>query len=64
MFYAITNQELLQPAPGIERFCVSKCRTVPDYGMNIDLDVVKYSDVDFSNPVQKEGPVSFYSFIF
>ena len=25
---------------------VSKCLTVPKNGMNIDLDVVKYSDVD------------------
>ena len=27
---------------------VSKCLTVPENGMNIDSNVVKYSDVDFS----------------
>ena len=41
MFYFITNQGLLQPAPGMERFSVSKCLPVPENGMNIELIMVK-----------------------
>ena len=48
MFYVITNQGLLQPAPGMEGCCVSKCLLVPENGMNIELFVVNYSDFDFS----------------
>ena len=47
MFYVITNQGLLQPARGMEGFCVSKCLPVPENGMNIEFFVVNYSDVDF-----------------
>ena len=32
----------------LKEYWVSKCLTVPENGMNIDLNVVKYSDVDFS----------------
>ena len=47
MFYVITNQGTLQPAPGMEWFWVLKCQPVPENGMNIDLDVVNNSDFDF-----------------
>ena len=40
------NQGLLQPAPGMEDFCFSKCLPVP-VRMNIELFVVNYSDFDF-----------------
>ena len=52
VFYVITNQGLLQPAPGMESFWVSKCLPVPENEMNIDLDVVKYSDFDFKISVR------------
>ena len=48
MFNIITNQGLLQPAPGMESFCVSKCLPVPENGMNIELFVINHSNVDFS----------------
>ena len=48
-FYVIANQGLLQPAPGMEGFCFSKCLLIPENGMNtIELFVVNYSDFDFS----------------
>ena len=47
MFCAITNQGLLEPAPGMEGFCVSKYLPVPNV-MNIELIVVNYSDFDFN----------------
>ena len=50
MFYVIVNQGLLQrlqPALGMEGYCVSKCLPVPENGMNIELFVVNYSDFDF-----------------
>ena len=47
MFYVITNKGLLQPALGMEGYCVSKCLPFPENGMNIELFVVNHSDVDF-----------------
>ena len=41
----------------MERFCVSKCQLVPINGMNIDLDVVKYSDFDFNQAVTNLGKI-------
>ena len=48
MFYVIANLGLLQSAPGMVGFCVSKCLPVPENGMNRELFVVNYSDFDFS----------------
>ena len=36
---------------------VSKCLTVPENGMNIDLYVVKYSEFDFNTPLDSIGHV-------
>ena len=36
------------PDPGMEGFCVSKCRPVSENGMNIELFVENYSDFNFS----------------
>ena len=42
MFYVIAIRDCSQPAPRMDR-----CLTVPENEINIDLDMVKYSDVDF-----------------
>ena len=51
MFYVIKDQGLLQPSPGMEGYCVSKCLPVPENWINIELFVVNYSDFDFNNNV-------------
>ena len=42
-------QGLLQPTSGMEGFRVSKCLPVLENGLNIEMFVVNYSDVDFSH---------------
>ena len=70
MFYVITNQGLLQPAPGMEGYCVSKCLPVPENGMNIELFVVNYSGIGFTKvPVfyclmKKFKSLNFYQIFF